>query len=164
MQTSSAVHIFWDNSNIFHGAQHVAEDREGFQARRLVRLHFDHLLTLAAAARPVAQAVCVGSTAPGLEKAWNRLKAQGIEVICRERGAQTGTEQGVDETLQSAMLRVGYDEPPGVAVLLTGDGAGSKTGRGFTEDLKGLASLGWGIEVLSWVDSCHHELRALAEE
>ena len=39
--------IYWDNSNIFIGAQYVAMEREGQGARSRVRIHFGHLLELA---------------------------------------------------------------------------------------------------------------------
>ena len=38
------VFIYWDNSNMFIGAQQVAVEREGEGARYRVRIHFGHLL------------------------------------------------------------------------------------------------------------------------
>ena len=45
------VFIYWDNSNIFIGAQYVAMEREGQDARSRVYIHFRHLLELAHAGR-----------------------------------------------------------------------------------------------------------------
>ena len=49
-----------------------------------------------------------------------------------------GREQGVDQTLQTAMLRDAFDHngSPGIAVLLTGDGSGFVDGVGFHADLE----------------------------
>ena len=82
-----------------------------------------------------------------------------------ERGALGGREQGVDQMLQTAMLRdsLDYNGNPGIAVLLTGDGAGFMDGVGFHADLERMYSRGWRIEVLSWRNSCNRRMREWAE-
>ena len=56
------VFVYWDNSNIFHEAQRFAEERnEGPDARYRVHVHFDNILRLAHADRPLERAVAVGS-------------------------------------------------------------------------------------------------------
>jgi hypothetical protein len=163
---STAVHLFWDNSNIFVPAKYAAEKREGVHAFHAVRLQFDNLYRLAHAGRPVAEAVCVGSVPPDQEHVWQRLEATGVKVELFERGSGSGREQGVDQCLQVHLLRAGYDHAadPRVAVLLTGDGAGYEDRAGFGADIERLAGLGWGIEVLAWRAACNHELRAFAEK
>ena len=49
-----------------------------------------------------------------------------------------GREQGVDQALQTAMLRDGFDYngDPGIIVMLTGDGAGFDDGVGFHADME----------------------------
>ena len=47
------VYVFWDNSNIFHSAQQVAERKETMYSRNMLRLHFANLMRLAAAGRNV---------------------------------------------------------------------------------------------------------------
>ena len=48
------VFIYWDNSNIFIEAQNLADElNHDFYARYRVRLHFENLLLLAHANRPV---------------------------------------------------------------------------------------------------------------
>ena len=49
-----------------------------------------------------------------------------------------GREQGVDQALQTAMLRDAFDYNgnPGIAVMLTGDGSGFDDGVGFHADLE----------------------------
>ena len=146
-----AVHIFWDNSNIFIFAKFAASRRDGPMQEHSVRIQFDNMYRLASAARDVTSAVCVGSVPPELEAVWDRLEAAGLEVELYERGAGSGTEQGLDQCLQVHMLRSLADsDEPAVAVLLTGDGAGYEDGAGFHADLERMARRGWGIEVLSW--------------
>ena len=48
---------------------------------------------------------------------------------------------------------------PGVMVLLTGDGAGYFSGRGFHQTLENIHDkVGWSIEVLAWRESCHKRM------
>ena len=77
-----------------------------------------------------------------------------------------GREQGVDQTLQTAMLRdsLDYNGDPGIVVMLTGDGAGFTDGVGFHADLERMHLRGWRIEVLSWRHSCNLRMREWAEE
>ncbi len=76
------VFIYWDNSNIFHEAQRLAEEFEGGpDARYRVRIHFDNLLRLAHADRPVQRALAAGSVPPEMRQLWNRME---------ERGSQAG--------------------------------------------------------------------------
>ena len=159
------VFVYWDNSNIFISAKDVAAKREGEAARFRVRVHFGHLLQLARAEREVEHAVAVGSIPPELRHVWNHMENEGVTVHLLERGAMLGGEQGVDHVLQTAMLRDAFDHngDPGIAVLLTGDGAGFKSGVGFHADLERMHSRGWHIEVLSWRYSCNRRMREWAE-
>lgn len=160
------VFIYWDNSNIFISAQQVAADREGDSARYRVRLHFRHMLELASAGREIEHAIAVGSIPPEMRHVWNRLENEGVMVQLLERGALEGREQGVDQSLQTAMLRDAFDHNgnPGIAVLLTGDGSGFADGVGFHSDLQRMRSRGWQVEVLSWRHSCNRRMREWAEE
>ena len=160
------VFIYWDNSNIFISAQQVAIDKEGESARARMRIHFRNLLDLACAGREIEHAVAVGSIPPELRHVWNRMENEGVTVHLLERGEMQGGEQGVDQVLQTAMLRDGYDYngDPGIAVLLTGDGAGFTDGAGFHADLERMHNRGWRIEVLSWQHSCNRRMREWAEQ
>ena len=81
------VFIYWDNSNIFHEAQRLADEQsEGPGARYRVRIHFENLLRLAHADRPVKKAVAVGSVPPEMRQLWNRMESTGIEVHLFDRG------------------------------------------------------------------------------
>ena len=96
---------------------------------------------------------------------WNRLENEGVTVELLERGQVQGGEQGVDQLLQTQMLRdtVDYNGDPGIAVLLTGDGRGFADGVGFHADLERMHRKGWCLEVLSWHHSCNRRMREWAE-
>ena len=160
------VFIYWDNSNTHISAQQVAMELEGADARPRVRIDFRNILELARAEREIQHAVAVGSIPPELRHVWNRLENEGVAVQLFERGAMHGTEQGVDQALQTAMLRDGldYNGDPGIMVLLTGDGSGFYAGEGFHADLDRMHRRGWRIEVLSWRHSCSRRMREWAEE
>ena len=160
------VFIYWDNSNIFISARQVAGEREGVDARYRVRVDFRNLLELARAGRDIERAIAVGSIPPELRHVWNRMENEGITVRLLERGAMEGGEQGVDQTLQTAMLRdaLDFNGSPGIAVMLTGDGSGFHDGVGFHADLERMHSRGWRIEVLSWRHSCNRRMREWAEQ
>lgn len=160
------VFVYWDNSNIFAGAREAAVDREGSDARYRVQIDFRNMLELARAGRPFQSAYAAGSVPPELRHVWNQLENEGVTVHLLERGAIEGREQGVDSVLQAAMLRDALDHNgnPGIAVMLTGDGAGFWDGVGFHADLKRMHERGWRIEVISWRHSCNNRMRRWAEQ
>ena len=161
------VFIYWDNSNIFYGAQDEAVEREGLDARRRVRVHFKNLLRLAHADRPVAKALAAGSIPPALRAAWNQLEAQNVDVRLFDRGAVERSEQEVpDRVLQLRMLEdaLDFNGSPGTAVMLTGDGKGFYDGVGFHRTLERMHRKGWKVEILSWGNSCNQRMRKWAEE
>ena len=159
------IFIYWDNSNIFISAQAVAVAEEGETARFRVRINFANLLHLVRSGREIERAVAVGSIPPELRGVWNRLENEGVTVQLLERGSLHGREQGVDQMLQTHMLRdaLDYNGNPGTTVLLTGDGSGFADGVGFHADIERMHRKGWGIEVWSWRDSCARRMREWAE-
>ena len=164
----SGIFVYWDNSNIYHEAQRLAEEQNGTPgARYLIRIHFDNLLRLAHADRQLEVAVAAGSVPPEMDQLWNRLENQGVTVQLFDRGARDRGEQEIpDWFLQQRMLEdaVDYINNPGTVVLLTGDGAGYVEGRGFHSTLERMHRLQWNIEVLSWEHSCNRGMRRWAED
>ena len=162
------VFIYWDNSNIFHEAQRLAEEGEvGPDARYRVRINFDSMLRLAHADRPMRHAVAAGSVPPAMRQLWNRMESMGVEVKLFDRGSPEGPEQDMpDRLLQLRMLEDALDNngDPGVVVLLTGDGAGYLEGAGFHSTLERMHKRGWRVEILSWAHSCNQRMRRWAEE
>lgn len=162
-----SVFIYWDNSNIFHEAQRVAEERgEGPGARHRVRIHFVNLLHLAHAGRPIERALAAGSVPPEMRQLWNLLDSQGIDTYVFDRGAPERGEQEVrDRVLQLRMLEdaLDYNGDPGIVVLLTGDGAGYVEGAGFHSALERMHNRGWRVEILSWAQATNQRMRRWAE-
>ena len=159
----SGVFVYLDNSNIFHAAQDLADERNGDQnARYRVRMNFENLLRLAHADRPLTKAMAAGSIPPALLTLWNSLADAGLEVHLYDRGEPGRSEQETpDRWLQLRMLEDGWDymDNPGTVALLTGDGAGYNEGRGFHATLERMHQRGWKVEVLSWVHSCNRRMR-----
>ena len=164
----SGVFVYLDNSNIFHAAQDLAEERNGdLNARYRVRLNFENLLRLAHADRPLTKALAAGSIPPALNILWNRLRRTGVDVHLYDRGEPGRDEQETpDYWLQLRILEdaADYLGNPGVATLLTGDGAGYNEGRGFHRTLERMHRMGWKVEVLSWEHSCNERMREWVED
>ena len=164
----NGVFVYWDNSNIFHAAQDLAEERNGdANARQRVRINFENLLRLAHADRPLTKAVAAGSIPPALANLWNNLHRAGVEVHLYDRGEPgRGEQETPDRWLQLRMLEdtVDYIDNPGTVVLLTRDGAGYNDGRGFHRTLERMRGRGWQVELLSWVHSCNRRMRDWVEE
>ena len=162
------VFVYWDNSNIFHEAQRLAEERgEGPGARYRVRLNFDNLLRLAHADRPLQRAFAAGSVPPELRQLWNRMESSGVEVQLFDRGSpERGEQEMPDRILQLRMLEdaLDFNGDPGVVVLLTGDGAGYEEGAGFHSTLERMHKRNWRVEIMSWAHSCKPRMRRWAEQ
>ena len=160
------VFIYWDNSNIFVEAQRLAEERnEYIDARYRVRINFDNILRLAHADRPMRKAVAAGSVPPEMRNLWNRIENLGVEVRLFNRiRLDLGEQEIPDRLLQLQMLEDAMDFDPGVAVLLTGDGAGYLEGAGFHSTLERMQRLGWRVEILSWSHSCNRRMLEWAEQ
>ena len=162
------VFVYWDNSNIFHEMQRLAEERDdGPDARYRVRVHFDNLLRLAHADRPLRRAFAAGSIPPEMRGLWNRMEARGVEVALFDRGQPDRGEQEMpDRLLQLRMLEdaLDFNGTPGIVALLTCDGAGYLEGAGFHRTLERMHRRGWRVEILSWRHSCNQRMRRWAEE
>ena len=161
------VFIYWDNSNIFHEAQRLAEQRNsGPDARYRVRIDFENMLRLAHADRPMEKAIAAGSVPPEMRHLWNRMESNGVDVHLFDRISPEHGEQEIpDRLLQLRMLEdaLDYNGNPGIVVLLTGDGAGYSEGAGFHSTLERMHNRGWRIEILSWEHSCNQRMRRWAQ-
>ena len=162
------VFIYWDNSNILHEAQRLAVQREAdANARYRVCIEFENLLRLAHADREVKRALAVGSVPPEMRQLWNRMEAMGVEVKLFDRGDSSKGEQDVlDRLLQLRMLEdaLDFNGDPGIAVVLTGDGAGYYEGTGFHSTLERMRRRDWRVEILSWAHACNQRMRRWADD
>lgn len=150
------VATFLDLSNIWVGLRRAAEPR--YEEYGL-RLEFHQLRRLLAAGRPVIRALAVADAEVPIN-VQRALRSAGWEVLLRERGRLTGSEQANDETLQVRMYETINSKDPAVIVLATGDGAGSYQDRGFVSVLRAARAQGWGVEVAAWADSLNPDLKA----
>ena len=162
------VFIYWDNSNIFHEAQRLAEEREKSpDARYRVRIDFENMMRLARADRDVKKALAAGSVPPEMRQLWNRMESVGVDVQLFDRGSTGRGEQDIpDRLLQLEMLKDAliFNGDPGIVVLLTGDGAGYFERAGFHTDLELMHKKGWRVEILSWQHACNQRMRRWAQE
>ena len=166
------VFIYWDNSNVFHGGRAVSAAREPEAAavRARFRVNLGALLRLALAGRPAARVVMAGSIPPAVRAFWDRVEQWGakqkVRVELFDRGGFRRKEQQVpDRILQLHMLHDMVEtDPPGVAVLLTGDGGGFEDGHGFHADAARMWKRGWRVEILSWENCCSRRMREWAEQ
>ena len=163
----SGVFIYLDNSNIFHAAQDLAEERNGdMNARYRVRIHFENLLRLAHADRPLEMAKASGWIPPEMADLKNRMEYLGVEVHqYDQRIGDRGHPEVLDVWLLLRMLEDMFDhaETPGVLTLLSGNGAGYDRNTGFFKAVERVHRMGWRVEVLAWADYCHKEMREWVE-
>lgn len=156
--------IIWDNSNIHYGGlNQVFPIKEPDEPRERYRTNFLNLLKLVKSNREIGQVYFVGSTPPQSDGIWKYLRQIGIEPQTIPR-SDTGEWDTTDHLLQNHLLRLGYEPIKGTVALLSGDGAGIHKGVGFFADLKRLIGVGWKVEVYSWDETCHKELKIFAEQ
>jgi hypothetical protein len=118
------INIFWDNSNIWLVGRSVCEKQESGDENEF-RIHFRNLFDFAIEGRKVDYAFLGGSVPPNNDKLWDRFNALQVIVERQERGANSGQEIAVDESIHLAMAnRILDADKPGTIVLLTGDGSG----------------------------------------
>ena len=98
---------------------------------------------------------------------WNRLDSLGVDVKLFDRGEPGRGEQNMpDRVLELRVLEDALDDngDPGIATLLTGDGAGYMEGAGFHSTLELMHNRCWRVEILSWTRSCNQRMRSWAQE
>ena len=162
------VFVYWDDSNLTHEARRRAEELpDGPDARYRVRVDYDRLLRLAQADRPLVRVAAAGAPHPEWRRLGNRLENAGVAVTRSERGE--ATPPGSEEPTLFLALRMLEDAldrgaDPGIAVVLTGDGAGYREGLALHRTLERMHRRGWRFEVLSWANACNRRLRRWAEE
>ena len=137
---------FLDLSNIWYGLRDAALNHH--EEPRASRLYAANLAGLLRAGRGNFRMTSVANA--DVPKNVVAHFAEFGDVLVRESGKLSGTEQANDETLQVRMYEAMHSYPAGVMVLATGDGAGWKMGRGFVPALDAARQHKWGIEIVSW--------------
>ena len=148
-------HIFWDNSNIFIGAQTVCSFTEGNRSKIALRINFENLLLCVINGRDFNQKVLAGSVPPQCDSVWSCARSHGFETNLLQRiedeyGKQH--EQAVDEILHLKIVNAAAQNlnDGGNIVILSGDGRTSNFGTSFTGQAEIAINLGWKIENWCW--------------
>ena len=166
-ELTGGLHMLVDIPNITNPLRDVCCKREGdytaFERTRLSLRTFDRL---GRDDRPVASSLWAGMDRASTR--WLRgaiwAFAPDAEIDLRQPGRDDDSEQQItDLVLGQRMARLG-DNPPGILVLATGDGAGWARGEGMFAAARRLAERGWMIEVLAWADSLNRHLAAWARQ
>jgi hypothetical protein len=150
-----ARHVFVDNSNIFGGAQRVAESRDHYEPWRSVRIHYKHLFQLVEG-DDVATRGLAGSVPPGNDALWQIARDLGYktDLLHRvERDDGRLVEQGVDEMLHLKIANALLDHDPSqTLVIVSGDGRVSQWDTSFPGQVLRALKRGWNVEVWSWAE------------
>jgi len=148
-----ARHVFFDNSNIYGGAQRAAESLESGAIWMSVRIHYRSIFRLIGADQ-AATRVLAGSVPPGNEALWEAAREEKFNTDLLQRVARDDGslgEQAVDEMLHLKIANALLDhKPPQTLVIASGDGAASKFGTSFVGQAERALKCEWNVEVWSW--------------
>ena len=147
-------HVFFDNSNIFGGAQNTAEKIEPGALWRAVRLYYPNLFSIIEGNDTVGIRVFVGSVATGHDKVWQVARDLGYDtdlLVRVEKSDGRFCEQAVDEILHLKIANAILDyAAPQTLVIASGDGRLSGYGTSFPGQAERALKAGWNVEVWSW--------------
>ncbi len=166
MQQANGVYIFWDNSNIYHGAQRAAKTLSPLDSSAHTRVYFRNLIQFVLRGRPLLGTFVCGSVPPPNDEVWKyfhdilRVNPVLYKRVTDDDGRSM--EQGVDERIHLAMLETILDQTPATIALLTGDGKNITPGTGFLSNLRRAVKVAWSIEVYSWDEQMHGRMRDYA--
>ena len=153
-KTSTRVHVFIDDSNLFIEGQRTAANRDpsDTSARSRFRIDFGRFLEWVSDGRTLADVYLVGSRPPAVDTFWKMLPAKGIRPKIFERHG--GREKGVDHDLVAEMIETSIlkEKVDGVIVLVAGDGD-------YRSTLDRLNDKGWALEVCFWSSGCSSLIR-----
>jgi len=150
------IHVFFDNSNVWGGAQAVRKLRESHIPWVALRLYYRNLFALIENGRKVSTAILGGSVPPSCEPLWQYARDNGYDTkllrkVARDDGGVM--EQGVDEVLHlmiaNTATRYRADKEK-ILVVVTGDGKLSEFGTSFPDQIKLALGLTWDVEIWSW--------------
>ncbi len=150
------IHVFFDNSNIWGGAQLIRKEREPHVQWAALRLYFKNLFTLIQNGRKLETAILCGSVPPSCEPLWQYARDNGYDTNLLRRVARDDgsvIEQGVDEILHLKMINTATrfrNQPEKIMVVATGDGKVSEFNTSFPEQIHLAIDLSWDIELWSW--------------
>ena len=148
------IHVFFDNSNIWGGAQAVRHDKEPGIPWAAFRIYYRNLFALMENGREALTKVLAGSVPPSCDSLWEYARSHGYDTdllhrVKRDDGSIG--EQGVDEVLHMKIANAVLDfGAPQTLVVATGDGKTSEFGTGFLKQIERALKHGWNVELWSW--------------
>lgn len=146
-----ALHIFWDNSNVWGGLNSIRQEREPDVPWYALRAYFKNIYKLVSKGRPVKTKIMAGSVPPECEELWECARQLGFNTDLLKRVDSSPTisvEQAVDEILHLKMANAILDyEPPQTMVILSGDSKDSDYGTSFPTQIKRALKSGWDVEI-----------------
>jgi hypothetical protein len=152
-----AIHVFFDNSNIWGGAQATRSVREPRVPWVALRLQYENLFRLMEGGRDRMTAELAGSVPPECEALWIYARRHGYRTNLLqkvENDAGRWVEQAVDEVLHMKIANVLLDYPStDTLVVATGDGRLSTFGTGFRTQVERALKHGWNVEVWSFSEA-----------
>jgi len=152
-----SIHVFFDNSNIWGGAQSVRNMTEPGVPWPALRIYYKNLFALIEDGRSATTKVLAGSVPPSCAALWEYAKSEGYDTdLLRRVKKDDGSivEQGVDEILHMKIANAVLDfAPPQTLVVATGDGNVSDFNTGFITQIERALKHGWDAEIWSWGES-----------
>ena len=153
-----AVHMIWDNSNIWLSGKDTCERIEPGVTTYAFRIDFQNLYTLVLNGREAGFRYFGGSVPPEAESLWHFVRNLGCETNLLRR-IESGKEQAVDEILHLKMADLLLDvNPPETIALLSGNGHTSEFQSSFPSHVERALERGWQIEVYSWESGMNHRV------
>jgi hypothetical protein len=163
-----SIHVFYDNSNAWGGAQAHRAANEPEVPWVALRIHTTHMFRLIEQGRQAVTRVLAGSVPPSSEELWEWARKNRYQTaLLRKVESDDGSiiEQGVDEVLHLKIANVLIDHPnTDVLVVVTGDGNLSEFGTGFLSQIERAIKLGWKVEVWSWSRTLSRKYLTLAKK
>lgn len=162
------AHMFFDNSNIWGGANVLRKKNEPKGHWAGFRIYWRNLFLLMTKGHEVEEAILGGSVPPQCAELWKYARAEGfVTDLLRkvDKGDGSVGEQGVDELLHLKIANCLLDHDPRdhVLIVATGDGRESDFGTGFSTQIERALKRGWKVELWSWkptINTCYKRLAA----
>lgn len=149
-----ALHIFWDNSNIWGCAQDTRAIREPGVPWVALRVYWRNLYAIVTHGRETATKCMAGSVPPECADLWAYADDLGFDISLLRRVDSTAgrtREQAVDEVLHAKMANAIVDhDPPQTMALLSGDGKVSDFGLSFPGQVERALRRNWEVEIYAW--------------
>ena len=148
------IHIFFDNSNVWGGAQARMQQIEPNGHWAVLQLDYITLSSLIVGSRQIATGIFAASEGSNSNWIYAIAKACRLEPLVMKRVMDaTGkfVEQGVDELLHLRICTALLDyAPPQTLIIVSGDGDPSDFGTSFPDQARRALEHGWDVEVWSW--------------